>query len=123
MTVIGWQRLEGYGMAVAGLWLASTISPGWPWWGWALGLLAPDLAMAAYLVGARPGAAIYNLAHLYAMPALLMIVGAGLGETGLVAAGGLWLTHIGLDRGLGYGLKRVTGFRDTHLGRIGLKSR
>lgn len=27
--------------------------------------------------------------------------------------------HIALDRTLGYGLKHESGFRDTHLGRIG----
>lgn len=27
--------------------------------------------------------------------------------------------HVGFDRALGYGLKLPTGFKDTHLGRIG----
>jgi hypothetical protein len=31
----------------------------------------------------------------------------------------IWLAHIGLDRALGYGLKYGSGFRDTHLGRLG----
>lgn len=26
-----------------------------------------------------------------------------------------WAAHIGFDRALGYGLKRPTGFKDTHL--------
>ncbi|MEF9606012.1 DUF4260 family protein, partial [Paracoccus sp. PXZ] len=42
-----------------------------------------------------------------------------LGSTGLIAGGGLWLAHVGFDRVLGYGLKLPSGFRDTHLGRIG----
>ena len=29
------------------------------------------------------------------------------------------LAHIAVDRALGYGLKRSTGFKDTHLGQIG----
>ncbi|WP_415635615.1 DUF4260 family protein, partial [Paracoccus aminovorans] len=29
---------------------------------------------------------------------------------------------IGIDRALGYGLKLPSGFRDTHLGRIGRES-
>ena len=29
----------------------------------------------------------------------------------------IWLTHIGVDRALGYGLK-PTGFKDTHLQRV-----
>jgi hypothetical protein len=31
----------------------------------------------------------------------------------------IWLTHIGFDRALGYGLKYAGGFGFTHLGRIG----
>ncbi|MEO6206023.1 MAG: DUF4260 family protein, partial [Mycobacteriales bacterium] len=31
----------------------------------------------------------------------------------------LWFAHIGMDRGLGYGLKYATDFKHTHLGRIG----
>ena len=31
--------------------------------------------------------------------------------------------HVGWDRALGYGLKLPTGFKDTHLGRIGGLSR
>lgn len=37
----------------------------------------------------------------------------------LALAAVVFLTHIGLDRALGYGLKLPTDFRDTHLGRIG----
>jgi hypothetical protein len=31
----------------------------------------------------------------------------------------IWLSHIGIDRALGYGLKYQAGFAFTHLGRIG----
>lgn len=31
----------------------------------------------------------------------------------------IWFAHIGMDRALGYGLKYPSGFRETHLGRIG----
>lgn len=37
----------------------------------------------------------------------------------LMAGALIWIAHVGMDRALGYGLKRDTGFRDTHLGRIG----
>jgi len=30
----------------------------------------------------------------------------------------IWLAHIGFDRMLGYGLKYVTFFKDTHLQRV-----
>lgn len=31
----------------------------------------------------------------------------------------IWIAHIGFDRTLGYGLKYDSGFKFTHLGRIG----
>ncbi|MDS9467396.1 DUF4260 domain-containing protein [Paracoccus sp. MBLB3053] len=117
-----WQRLEGGGLALGGVMVAGFASPGWPWWAWVLALLAPDLAMLGYAVGRRAGAATYNLAHLYAMPFLLMVLGVASGSTAVISAGGLWLAHIGVDRALGYGLKLSSGFHDTHLGPIGRNS-
>ena len=35
-----------------------------------------------------------------------------------VQLGLIWLTHIGVDRAIGYGLKYPTGFKDTHLKRV-----
>lgn len=119
MNAANWQRIEGGGMALGGLVIAGMAQPGWPWWMWPLLLLAPDLAMFGYLMGNRVGAAVYNAAHIYAAPFLLMMVGVGFGATAIISAGALWIVHIGADRTLGYGLKLTTGFRDTHLGRIG----
>ena len=39
-------------------------------------------------------------------------------EWGLLAAR-VWISHIGLDRALGFGLKYPTGFSDQHLARAG----
>lgn len=119
MGVIAWQKAEGAGIALGGLVIAAMVPAELGWLGWIIALLAPDLAMAGYLAGSRIGAATYNLAHLYALPFLLMIAGVGLGAPALIAVGGLWLAHIGIDRALGFGLKEATGFGDTHLGRIG----
>lgn len=107
-------------MALGGVMVAGLASPGWPWWAWLAALLAPDLSMAGYGLGRRTGAAVYNLFHIYALAFLLMVLGVAAGSTGLISAGGLWLAHIGGDRALGYGLKLATGFRDTHLGQIGM---
>ncbi|WP_134678838.1 DUF4260 domain-containing protein [Paracoccus ravus] len=114
-----WQQVEGAGLALGGIMVAGFASPGWPGWAWVAALLAPDLSMAGYALGKRAGAFTYNLAHLYAMPFLLMMMGVASGQTGLISAGGLWLAHIGADRALGFGLKLPTGFRHTHLGRLG----
>lgn len=114
-----WQRVEGAGMALGGMVIAGVSSFG-PWWAWLLVLVAPEISAAAYLAGPRIGAFVYNLTHLYAASFLLMILGVGLGATLLIAVGGLWLAHIGISRAMGFGLKYPSGYRDTHLGRIGL---
>ncbi|MDK8874067.1 MULTISPECIES: DUF4260 domain-containing protein [Paracoccus] len=119
MSTIAWQRIEGAGLALGGLAVAALAAPGWGAAIWLAILLAPDLTMAGYLAGPRIGAALYNLGHLYAPAFLLTVLGVALGSTGLIAGGGLWLAHVGFDRMLGYGLKSPSGFRDTHLGRIG----
>ncbi|WP_299844280.1 DUF4260 domain-containing protein [uncultured Paracoccus sp.] len=119
MIAVGWQKAEGALVALAGLGIALAVQPGWPWWLWPLILLAPDLAMVGYVAGPRVGAALYNAAHLYGLALLLAVLGVVSGLPILIAIGGLWLAHIGLDRALGYGLKSPEGFRLTHLGRIG----
>ncbi|WP_299908844.1 DUF4260 domain-containing protein [uncultured Paracoccus sp.] len=119
MIAVGWQKAEGALVALAGLGIALAVQPGWPWWLWPLILLAPDLAMIGYVAGPRVGAALYNAAHLYGLALLLAVLGVVSGLPILIAIGGLWLAHIGVDRALGYGLKSPEGFRLTHLGRIG----
>ncbi|MBM2575869.1 DUF4260 family protein [Jannaschia sp. Os4] len=81
-------------------------------------LLLPDVALLAYLGGARAGAWVYNLAHSYVGPAALSLWGLWAGSDVAVVLAWAWAAHCGLDRMLGYGLK-TGGFRDTHLGRIG----
>lgn len=119
MIAVNWQKAEGALVALAGLGIALAVQPGWPWWVWPLILLAPDLAMIGYALGPRIGAALYNAAHLYGLALLLAVLGVVAGLPVLIALGGLWLAHIGIDRALGYGLKSREGFRVTHLGRIG----
>lgn len=106
-------RLEGLCvlLAAAALYALTDHS----WWLFAGLLLAPDLFMVGYLTGPRIGALIYNVGHTYAVPLGLGALGVTLG---LPLASGfalIWAAHIGMDRALGYGLKRPTGFHDTHL--------
>ena len=85
-------------------------------WGWyALFVLAPDLSMLGYLANARVGAALYNLIHTSTIPLCGLLVGIAVPEPRLVPFLLIWISHIGLDRMLGYGLKYPTQFRDTHL--------
>jgi hypothetical protein len=89
-----------------------------PWWLVVLLALAPDLAMAAYAAGPRAGAVVYDLAHTYAFPVILGAIGVVADGGTAVAVALIWLTHIGVDRAIGYGLKYPTGFKDTHMQRV-----
>ncbi len=71
------------------------------------------------MIGARAGAAAYNVAHTYALALLLAVAGFLAGEPALLAVPLIWVAHIGLDRALGFGLKYPSAFGDTHLGRVG----
>jgi hypothetical protein len=106
-------RLEG-----AGLFAASTVayfSMDGPLWLFLVLALAPDVSMAAYLAGPRAGSRLYNAFHTYLAPLSLLGVGVGLGATPLSWIALVWAAHVGADRAVGYGLKRSTGFKHTHL--------
>ncbi len=107
-------RLEG--VAAFATAIALYAHAGFSWPAFALLLLAPDVAMLAYLFGPRTGALGYNLAHTYVFALALALVGFFAGLPFAAAAGLIWTAHIGFDRALGYGLKYPTGFGDTHLG-------
>jgi hypothetical protein len=112
-------RLEGLALGLLCIWLYKTFHHGWLMF--ALLFLAPDLSMLGYLLGPRVGAAVYNLAHSWTTVVVAFFVVWFLfgGDTLLLALITILGAHIGIDRALGYGLKLPTGFRDTHLGRIG----
>jgi hypothetical protein len=74
--------------------------------------------MVGYLAGSTVGAAVYDAAHTYVLPIVLAAVGLIAGAETAVQLGLIWLTHIGVDRAIGYGLKYPTGFKDTHLQRV-----
>lgn len=110
-------RAEGLALALLCVWLYRTFHE--PWWYFALLFLAPDLSMLGYVAGPRVGAIIYNLVHTWAAPILLFAIGWWGNVMFLVPIAFVLGAHIGIDRALGFGLKLPTGFRDTHLGRIG----
>lgn len=88
---------------------------GYSWWLFAGLLLAPDLFMVGYVSGPRLGALVYNAGHTYVIPFGIGAFGYTLAAPVASALALIWTTHIGMDRALGYGLKRPTGFHDTHL--------
>lgn len=110
-------RLEGLTVLAAGVVAYYLLSGSWILF---IALfLVPDLSLLAYLAGPRVGAGAYNGVHTYVAPALL----AGVMSIGLLAPDWglclIWVSHIGLDRALGLGLKFSSAFRDTHLGQVG----
>ena len=110
-------RAEQVAIAVAGIvvWIANggpplLLIPAW---------LLIDVSMIGYLAGPLLGSITYNAAHNLVVALALLGLGWWTDTGWLVLTGGVFLTHIGVDRTLGYGLKLPTDFRDTHLGRIG----
>src|SRR6476659_8062873 len=101
-------RTEGLAVAVAAI--ALYFHADYPWWLLVALALAPDLSMAGYLAGPRVGAVAYDAAHTYALPVALAAVGVIVGGETAVQLGLIWLTHIGVDRAVGYGLKYPTDF-------------
>ena len=112
-----WLRIEGLAALAAGiavflaqggqlLWLVPLV-------------LAVDVSMAGYLRGPRVGALLYNIAHNQALGLLALGLGIATGTVAVTLVGAILVAHVGMDRLAGYGLKYPTGFKDTHLGRIG----
>ena len=91
---------------------------GHPWWLFLALVLAPDVAFVGFVAGTRVGAVAYNATHTYLVPVALAAAGVFLDGGTAVAVGLVWLTHIGVDRTIGYGLKYPSAFRDTHLQRV-----
>jgi hypothetical protein len=109
-------HLEGLAVATAATILYFHL--GYPWWLFVVLALAPDLSMLGYVAGPAVGATAYNVAHTYVLPVALALVGVLADGALAVQVGLIWITHIGVDRGIGYGLKYRTAFRDTHLQRV-----
>ena len=78
-------------------------------------ILLPDLSAAGYLLGPKKGAMLYNVAHTYLIPALLAVFSWNWDYEIGIAIALIWVAHIGLDRALGFGLKKDGGFKQTHL--------
>jgi len=112
-----WLRVEG--LAVAAAALAVFAGTDRPWWLVPALLLIPDLSALGYLAGPRVGAWTYNLAHTAPLPLALLGAGTIWDSSALTVAGAIGLLHLGLDRGMKYGVKYDHSFTVTHLGAHG----
>lgn len=110
--------LRAEGLAVGTAAVALYFDQGYSWLALVLLWLAPDLGALGYLGGNRVGAIVYDLTHFEGWPVVLGVAGV-LGDSELaVQLALIWLSHIGLDRAIGYGLKYPSAFKDTHLQRV-----
>jgi hypothetical protein len=119
--VRGMLRLEGVALAAAAL--AAYAATGAEWKTFALLFLVPDLSFVAFMFGPRIGAAAYNAMHATPGPLALGAAALVLHQPFALSLALIWMAHVGFDRAFGYGLKYASGFRDTHLGRIGRTTR
>ena len=116
-------RLEGLAVLLVALGIYSQY--GDSWWLFAGTFLLPDVAMLGYLISPKVGAWLYNSVHTYVMPLIFAGTAFAFRTTAAEYASLIgsitliWIAHIAFDRALGFGLKRASGFTDTHLGRIG----
>jgi hypothetical protein len=110
-------RLEGAALLAAAVFLYARYGDGWILF--AVLLLAPDLSLLGYAAGPAVGAVAYDVGHTTVLPLAVAVIGIVSASEVVLSIALVWLAHIGMDRSLGYGLKRTSGFRDTHLGRIG----
>ena len=109
-------RTEGIAILVVSVLLYRHIHAGWALF--AILFLAPDLSFLGYLLSARAGAALYNLAHTLTSPCLLLAAGFLMSQPRFLSLVLIWAAHIGFDRLLGYGLKYPSSFKNTHLQRV-----
>jgi hypothetical protein len=115
--VRAWLRIEGLAVLVAAAFAYFRLGGEWLWF--LPALLAPDLSGLGYLRGPRIGAVVYDLFHNWAIGLAVLGVGLATAVPVVTLAGTILIAHTGMDRSVGYGLKLMTGFHDTHLGRKG----
>jgi hypothetical protein len=109
-------RLEGAAVFVGAIFLY--INQGASGLLFGLLLLAPDLSVLGYRINPRLGSLIYNVAHTFVLPVVLILLSFAASWTPGIYLALIWFAHIGMDRTLGFGLKYPTSFQDTHMQRV-----
>lgn len=80
--------------------------------------LSIDLSMIGYFINKKLGSIIYNLIHNYLLALFIIIFGNYAGSPNLIVVGYILLSHVSLDRFLGFGLKYPSDFKDTHIQKL-----
>ncbi len=111
-------KLEEVVLTAVALYALSYYDLGLSAWLWAALFFLPDISMLGYMVNAKFGAISYNIFHHKGIALLIIAIGYFFTIEPLIATGILLFAHASFDRIWGYGLKYVSGFKDTHLGSL-----
>lgn len=103
------------------IWLISMyvyFSSGFSIWLFLLLLFTPDISIVFYKINNRVGGIAYNIIHTYIIPVILLFISMiFLNGAVLKSLCIIWISHISMDRFLGYGLK-YDSFKETHIQRL-----
>lgn len=99
------QKLEGLTLFLISLHLFNIT--GQSWIIYIVFFLAPDIAALGYLKNKKTGALTYNLVHNYVFAFAFIFLGVTLQSQIMQLSGIIVLGHTGLDRFLGYNLKKL----------------
>ena len=110
-------RLEGLALLLGAVGLYYHLGLSWKFF--AILFFAPDLSFIFFVFGPRVGAFAYNTVHSTVGALIVLAASFVIANPWLMPVGLIWLSHVGFDRALGYGLKYGTAFGDSHLGRMG----
>lgn len=113
-------KLEELAQFLFGIYLFSTLD--FAWWWFPVLILSPDISMVGYVFGNKVGAYSYNLFHHKAVAIAVYLLGIYLNNSMVELGGIILFAHSAMDRMFGFGLKFITSFNDTHLGKIGKES-
>jgi hypothetical protein len=80
--------------------------------------LVTDISMVGYLKDKKAGAISYNLVHNYILGLLVTFLGLWQNNNFVVSLGVILISHVGLDRFLGFGLKYPSNFKDSHIQKL-----
>jgi hypothetical protein len=111
-------RAEEVAMTAMGIYLLSIHNLHLATWIWFFIFFSPDVSMLGYVVNPKVGAMAYNMFHHKGIAIACMATGYFTEVEVLLSIGILLFTHASFDRIIGYGLKYVTSFNDTHLGKL-----
>jgi hypothetical protein len=113
MTINKMVRIEnGFAFAIS---FYIYIQLDFPIWLFFVLLLVPDITMIGYAFNNKTGALVYNFGHSFILPLLLALCYLYFSNDYLLIISIIWISHIFMDRLLGFGLKYKDSFNKTHL--------